>query len=463
MWIPNLTAARGPRYLAIVKAITEDVTRGQLKAGEQMPTHRELASLLGVTTGTITRAYSEAARRGLLVGETGRGTFVNPDLFAHAFAEPSSTEDEELIDLSLNIPPLSVGDLVGQALTKTLADLALRPGLAALMGYHSPPGLKRHRLAGAELVARSGLEAKAEQILICSGALHAMTVVFSTLTKPGDAVFTESLTYPGMKNLAHLLHLRLKGLAMDDQGIVPEAFDEACRNDSAKVLYTIPTLQNPLGTVMPEARRRKIADIATKHNVAIVEDDVHSFMLPNPPSPLSLFAPENSYYIVSTSKSIAGGMRIGYLSAPERMVEALATSLRATTWMAAPLMAEIATEWIKDGTADRMVMEKRTEAVARQSIASQVLKEFQFEAHQFSFYLWLHLPEPWRSNEFTAQLRRCGVAVTPSEAFVAGREESPHAVRICLGAPRSRTQLEKGLTIVRGVLKGAPNPSLSIL
>jgi DNA-binding transcriptional MocR family regulator len=463
MWAPDLTTASGPRYLAIVQAIAEGVARGQLKAGEQLPTHRELANLLGVTTGTITRAYSEAARRGLLVGETGRGTFVNADLFAHEFAEQSSTEGQELIDLSLNIPPLSVGDSVGQALSKTLAGLAERPGLVALMGYHAPAGLKRHRIAGAEWVSRSGLEAKAEQILICNGALHAMTVAFCTLTKPGDSVFTESLTYPGMKNLAHLLHLRLKGLAMDDQGIIPESFDEACRNESAKVLYTIPTLQNPLGTVMPESRRRKIADIATKHNVAIVEDDVHSFMLPNPPAPLSSFAPENSYYILSTSKSIAGGMRIGYLCAPERMIQPLETSLRATTWMAAPLMAEIASEWIKDGTADRIVKEKRAEAAARQSIASQILKGFQFEAHEFSFHLWLHLPEPWRSNEFTSQLRRCGVSVTPSEAFVAGREESPHAVRVCLGAPGSRTQLEKGLTIVRGVLKGAPNPSLSIL
>ena len=463
MWVPNLTVFRGPRYLAIVKAIAEDVARGQLKAGEQMPTHRELASLLGVTTGTITRAYSEAARRGLLVGETGRGTFVNAELFSHAFAERSSREDEELIDLSLNIPPLSVGDSIGHALTKTLADLSLRPGLAALMDYHSPAGLKKHRTAGAEFVARSGLDARAEQILICSGALHAMTVVFSTLTKPGDSVFTESLTYPGMKNLAHLLHLRLKGLAMDNHGIIPEHFDEACRNDSTKVLYTIPTLQNPLGTVMPETRRREIADIASKHDVAIVEDDVHSFMLPDPPAPLSSFASDNSYYIMSTSKSIAGGMRIGYLAAPERMIEALATSLRATTWMAAPLMAEIASEWIKDGTADRMVKEKRAEASARQSLASQALSGFSFDTQEFSFYLWLHLPEPWRSNEFTAQLRSCGVAVTQSEAFVAGREESPHAVRICLGAPRSRAQLEKGLKIVRGVLKGAPNPSLSIL
>src|SRR5262249_33988488 len=190
--------------------------------------------------------------------------------------------------------------------TDTLSRLAERPGLSALLGYQPATGLKRHRAAGAAWVAQSGLAVDTKQVLICTGALHAMTVVFSTLTNPGDSVFTESLTYPGMKNLAHLLHLRLKGLPTDDQGIIPEAFEKACRVETARILYTIPTIQNPLGTVMPEVRRREIADIAVRHGVAIVEDDVHSFMLPSQPPPLSSFAPENSYYVLSTSKSIAG-------------------------------------------------------------------------------------------------------------------------------------------------------------
>ncbi len=463
MWNPDLNAFQGPRYLAIVSAIAEDIERGNLKAGDQMPTHRDLAGLLGVTTGTITRAYTEAAKRGLLVGETGRGTFVRPSLLDHSFTGPLSNDEDELIDLSFNIPPLSVGDPLGQALTNTLTSLATRPGLSAMMTYQPAIGLERHREAGAAWAARSGLRVGAEQVIICSGALHGMMVVFSTLTKPGDSVFTESLTYPGMKNLAHLLHLRLKGLPTDDEGIIPEAFDEACRHDSARILYTIPTIQNPLGTVMPQARRREIADIAVTHNVAIVEDDVHSFMLSNPPPPLSSFAAENSYYILSLSKSVAPGMRIAYLVTPERMVEPLTTSLRATVWMAAPLMAEIAAEWIRDGTADRLMDQKCAEATARQLMAKEILAGFEFDAHPFSFHLWLHLPEPWRSNEFAAQLRRRGVLVTPAEAFVPGREEPPHAVRVCIGAPRSRAQLEKGLRIISDVLQETPDPYLSIV
>ncbi|HEV3467858.1 MAG TPA: PLP-dependent aminotransferase family protein [Pyrinomonadaceae bacterium] len=453
----------GPRYSAIVEAIAEDIEGGLLKPGAQMPTHRELANRLGVTTGTVTRAYAEAARRGLLVGETGRGTFVRGGGPGEAFAAPAPSEDGGLIDLSLNIPPLPVGDELGQALKETLGRLSTRHGLSCLMGYQPAEGSERHRAAGAEWVASAGLEARPQQTIVCNGALHAMTVVFATLTKPGDEVFTESLTYPGMKNLAHLLGLRLRGLPTDEGGIIPEAFEEACRRDPARVLYTIPTIQNPLGTLMPEARRREVASVAKAHGVAIVEDDVHSFMLPEPPPPLSSFAPENSYFILSTSKSIAGGLRIGYLVAPEPMVEPLAATLRTTVWMAPPLMAEIASEWIKDGTARRIVGQKRAEAAARQAVAARALAGFDFDAHPLSFHLWLRLPDPWRGNEFAAQLRRRGVVVTPPEAFVPGRGEAPHAVRVCLGAPRRRAHLEKGLAVVGEVLRGTPDPSLSIL
>jgi DNA-binding transcriptional MocR family regulator len=266
-----------------------------------------------------------------------------------------------------------------------------------------------------------------------------------------------------MKNLAHLLHLRLQGLPVDGDGIIPEAFARACRSNPARVLYAVPTIHNPLGILMPEERRREIAAIASEHDISIVEDDVHSFMLQRPPAPLSAFAPERSYYILGTSKSIAGGMRIGFLAAPSRMIERLATSLRATVWMAAPLMAEIASDWIKDGTAERLVQQKRTEAAARQEIAARVLEGFRFNAHPLSFHIWLELPEPWRSDEFMAQAKRRGVLVTPPEAFVPGREEAPHAVRVCLGAPATRARLKEGLEIIRDLLHSSPKPNLSIL
>jgi DNA-binding transcriptional MocR family regulator len=455
-WDPDLSKFTGPKYLAIADAIAADMEGGQLRPGDQLPTHRELADRLGITVGTITRAYAEAARRGLVIGETGRGTFIKGGVIADHLS-PEETDDS-ILDLSINIPPVAVG----QAMAATLLTLSKRPNLSSLLSYQSAAGMERHRIAGADWVSRSGINARPEQILICSGALHAMAVVFSTLTEPGDTVFTEELTYPGMKNLAHLLRLRLQGLPMDEQGIRPDAFEEACQSSRAKLLYCIPTIHNPLGIIMPGARRQEIATIAKKYDIAIVEDDVHSFMLPAPPPPLSTFAPDQSYYIQSTSKSFAGGIRIGFLLAPERMVERLTTALRATVWMAVPLMAEVITEWIQDGTAMRLIEQKRVEAEARQELARRILGDLKFAAHPLSYHIWLSLPEAWRSDEFIEEAKRRGILVTPPGAFVPGRGEAPHAVRVCLGAARSRAQLEGALQVIKDILSSSPDPNLSI-
>lgn len=459
IWLPDLAKRSGPLYMAIADAVGADTTDGHLPAGTRLPTHRELAGRLGVTVGTVSRGYAEAIRRGLLSGEVGRGTFVR-----RRFPEPlppMQGDDPSIVDLSLNYPPALPGE--PPALRATLRALAARPDLAALMAYQPTAGALPHRAAGAQWIRRTGLAPRPEQVLVTNGSQHGLTILFGTLLRPGDLLLTENLTYPGVKAVANLLHLRLEGLPMDGHGIKPEAFEAACRGGTAKALYCIPTIQNPTTVVMPQERRREIAAMADAHGVAIVEDDIHGSLPPEPARPLSAYAPDNCYYLASTSKSLAPGLRIGFLMAPERMVERLAAGIRASTWVAAPLMAEIAATWIQDGTADAILERKREEAAARVSLARTLLGGLEFQAHPFGYHLWLQLPEPWRSDAFVAQARARGVAVTAAEAFVVGRGSAPHAVRVGLGAARSRTELEKGLRLLVEVLAGSPEASSSIL
>jgi DNA-binding transcriptional MocR family regulator len=462
-WQPDLSRHSGPRYLAIADAIAESVERGELRPGDRMPTHRDLADLLGVTVGTVTRAYAEAIRRGLIVGETGRGTFVRRELFEDALAALSKQENAGLIDLNFNSSPMPPGDALGAAFAVTLAELAASPDFSSLLGYNPTAALARHRAAGAEWVARSGLKARPERVLVCHGALHAMTAVFMTIAGPGDTVLTEELTYPAMKNLASLLHLNLRGLPMDGQGLRPDAFERACAEGGAKALYCLPTIHNPTATVMPEARRREIAAVARAHDVAIVEDDIYGFLLPDQPLPIVAFAPEQGYYIASLSKCLGGGLRIGYLFAPERTVDRLATTVRTTVWTASPLMAEVAARWLQDGTAERLIEQARGETAARQELARELLAGLDFSTHPQAFHLWLQMPEPWCANDFVALAAQRGVAVTPPAAFVPGRGPSPHAVRVCLGGPPSRAQLSEGLKVLRDLLNHPPSPHLSVI
>jgi DNA-binding transcriptional MocR family regulator len=460
MWVPEIAQRTGPLYQAIVEALADDTARGTLAAGQRLPTHRELADRLGVTVGTVTRAYTEAARRGLVSGEVGRGTFARGRVVEEV---PRATADAGLVDLSVNHPPTSGRLDPGPLLAATLADLARSRDLGTLMAYAPDGGSEAHRAAGAEWLGRSGFRASADQVLVTSGSQHGLTAVFATLLRPGDLVLTESMTYAGMKALAELLHVRLQGLPMDANGLRPDAFADACRAGAAKALYCVPTLQNPTATVMPESRRREIAHIARTHGVLIIEDDVYGLLLDPAPAPITTFAPEISYYLTGTAKILAPGLRVGYLLAPPGEWGRLVTGVRATTWMAAPLMAEIASRWIEGGIADEARRLKRAEAVARQAVAREVLASYRVQAQPESFHLWLHLPEPWRSDSFAERARRRGVLVNPSHMFLVGPGVAPPAVRVCLGPARDLEQLERGLRALVRVLEEKPETAVMVV
>lgn len=451
MWKPDLAARSGPRYLAIAEALERDIAAGRLAPSTQLPTHRDLALALGVTVGTVSRGYAAAKQRGLITGEVGRGSYVRS---APTRDLPVDFRDMErgLVDFTLNIPPSAEGGAISARAAAALAKIAARTDLDAALGYQPPAGSKRHREAGARWIARTGLAAQAGNVLVCCGAQHAMTVLFSVLTQPGDTVLCEELTYPGMKALANLLHLRLQGIAMDADGVRPDAFASACRTRAARILYCIPTIQNPTTATMSETRRREIAEIATQHGVRIVEDDIHRSMLPDGPPTVTAFAPRLGFYVADTSKSILPGLRISYVLSPPEWVERLTIAVQATTWMASPLSAEIATSWIDDGTVDRIIAERRGEAEARQRIAREILGAFPYLAHPLGYHLWLSLPEPWHTERFVAEARRRGVGVTSAEAFMAGRGVAPSAVRLGLGAARDRAELERGLKVLADLL-----------
>ncbi|MCI4355211.1 MAG: aminotransferase class I/II-fold pyridoxal phosphate-dependent enzyme, partial [Thermoplasmata archaeon] len=187
--MPQLDRHAGPRYLAIAEAISEDLAEGRLKPGSRLPTHRELADQLGVTVGTVSRGYAEAARRGLLSGEVGRGTFLRQR--AHEYSPLGAATGEAVVDLSLNYPPLVLSEPLRGAFERTLADVSRREDLPSLFAYPAEAGNARHREAGAEWIGRTGLAPRPEEVLVCSGSQHAIATLFATLLKPGDLVLTE--------------------------------------------------------------------------------------------------------------------------------------------------------------------------------------------------------------------------------------------------------------------------------
>jgi DNA-binding transcriptional MocR family regulator len=459
MWSPDLNPAAEPKYQALVDALDRDIDAGILPPGTRLPTQRQLATHLGVAIGTVSRAYALAEQRGLLSGEVGRGTFVRRRESGLQEGANDEGDDPALLDLSKG---RLVRDPREPTLRRALETLSRRPDLDRLVDFYQPAaGMARHRAAGASWVARSGLEADPDRVVITSGAQHGAAVVLAAIARPGDLILTEEVTYAGIKALASLLHLQLRGLPLDRHGLLPEAFEAACRSASPRALFCMTNLQNPTGHTMPLARRREIAAIAIAHDVALVEDDVNGFLPADPLPPLAELAPGQTYYVTGTSKSLAPGLRIGYVVAPARSVERIAATVRASTWLTSPILAELVTGWIESGEADEMVAWKRSETAARHELAMEILAPW-LRPGPVSFHRWLPLPAPWRTETFVAQARARGVMVTPSEEFMVGRDSAPHAVRVCFGATLSRDRLEEGLRRLAVLLAQGPEPTLAV-
>lgn len=463
-WKPEtLVRGGGALYAAIADALADDIRRGRLVPGSRLPTHRQLARDLGVNVVTVTRAYAEAARRGLVDGEVGRGTFVrkyDEGSFLRQHAHAATR-----VDFHFNDPAGDPGELSHEHLQRLLAgaDVArlLRTGYVV-------EGLAAHRAAGAAWLGRAGLRADPARVLVTSGAQHAMTVALSATVQPGDALAAEELTYPGLKAVAHALHLRVVGVPMDREGVLPDALEELCRKGGLKVFYVTPTLQNPTGTVLSAERRAAIAEVARRRGLVLIEDDTTGPLRPDPPPALATYAPERTLFLSSVSKGLCSGLRIGFLYLPREAegqalsLERLTANLAATTWMAPPLMAEIASRCIVDGTAERLIAWKRAETRARRELLHAAIGAARSASDASSSFVWLELPMPWRSADFVAQADRRGVAVSPGETFVVGRVDPPRAVRVALGTPRHRESVSEGLAVLAELLAGTPSAFRSI-
>lgn len=461
MWSPETLDPAGPRYLAVADAIARDVESGRLAAGARLPPQRELAARLGVDPTTVTRAYTEARRRGLIAGHVGRGTFVRGAADEDAAAD---AESGGVVDLSLNYPPRATSAAAAAAMAETLRGMRGGDLLEELLQYQPHAGRASHRAAGAAWIRRRGLDADPARVSVCSGGQHAVVVLLTTLLRPGDRIACEELTYPGFRGIAELLGVPVVPLPLDAEGIRPEAFDEACWSGGVRALYTVPTAQNPTTATMSAARRRQIAEIAREHEVRIVEDDIYGVLPTDAPPALVSFAPELGYFVSSLSKALAPGLRIAYLLAPtEREAERLLATIRLTTWMAPPLTAEVAARWIADGTADRLLASNRGAARERQALAARILAPYAPMAQPEAFHLWLPLPPPWDATGFALQARLRGVVVSPASAFALRGAPVPAAVRLSLSAPASTATLQRALEILASLLAAGPTEGVPVL
>ncbi|MDK4740161.1 PLP-dependent aminotransferase family protein [Rhizobium sp. CNPSo 3464] len=458
-WAPSISRVAGPVYLAIADALQADIRAGRLAIGARLPPQRALAEALGIDFTTVTRAYAEARKRGLVEGRVGQGTYVSQ---GRAAPPRQKSIPSGLVDMSMNLPPRFDDEALTARMWQGISGLEFSDGLDLLLRYQQPGGAVRDREAGAEWLASRLPGIGPERILVCPGAQGAILAITRMLTAPGDTVCAEALTYPGFLSVAAHLRLNVAAIETDDKGLIPEAFEEFCLSRCPKALYCNPTINNPTTITLPLSRRKAILDIAARYDVAVIEDDAYGALPIQPVAPLAALAPERVYHIAGLAKCLSPALRIAYLAVPDlRAATKLAGIIRATAAMASPLSAAIASRWIEDGTAEAVLAAIRQETKARQAIAAELLPAANLLVDPEGFHAWLRLPSEWSRGEFTARLRSAGIGVVASDAFALG--PAPEAVRLGLGVAEDRDHLRQSLGIVADLLAETPAASAIVI
>ena len=458
IWLPELDGRHGPKYLQIVEVMAEDITAGRLAAGTRLLPHRELAYQLGMSANTTSRAYAEAIRRALLRGEVGRGTFVRSPERTQLADEQSNLlrKRKGPIDLSRNLP---LPGFAEPHIRRVLAEIAHGDGLPALLDYQTDEDLVYHSEAGKIWLDDCGIEAGFDQIVTTMGGQHGLLCSLMALMGPGDLLLTETLTYTPIRAMAKRLGLYTASIDIDSEGVIPEAFAELCRCAKPKAFYLTPTLQAPTTVTLSRERRQSIAQIAAQYEVILIEDDVFGPLKADRPRPLASFAPEHTIYITSLSKTVAPGLRVGFLHAPPSMIPALRHAINLSVWMTPPMALEVAARLIRDGTARELATRQRNAASSRQSLAQSILGHVNFVADQHGLHLWMPLPDDRRADIFRSHCFRHGVLVSEGRSFAANANNAPEAIRICLSHEPEETRLKQGLQKIANLLRIEPNES----
>ncbi|HEX3714457.1 MAG TPA: PLP-dependent aminotransferase family protein [Trebonia sp.] len=418
------------RYKGVVDAFASDIRTGRLPAGRQLPTHRQLAEREGIALVTASRVYAELEAMGLVSAEQGRGTFVRDIALPPGHGIDQQSLAADTVDLNFNYPALpGQADLLRQA----LRDLAASGDLEALLRYQPHAGRPRDRATAARHLREAGLPASPEQVLIVSGAQHGLTVTMLATLAPGDVVAVDALTYSGFKVLAQALRLELAPLPATPDGPDLGALERLCARRPVRAVYVMPTLHNPLGWVTGESARARLAAIARCHGLLIIEDASYAYLAGESPPPLAALAPDVTVYVSGLSKSVATGLRIGFVAAPPPLVPGIERAIRATTWNTPAVTTAIACRWLEDGTVRRLEAGKREDATRRQSIAREVLAGLPLTSHPSSYFVWLPLPEGARADRIAASLAREQIAVATAEPFAISAP-APQAIRLALGS-----------------------------
>jgi DNA-binding transcriptional MocR family regulator len=431
-------------YLKLADTIAAEIADSTLKPGDRLPPQRDFAYARKIAVSTASRVYAELLRRGLVVGEVGRGTFISGDA-RRGVAAPSEPRGIR-IDLEFNYPTLP--EQTG-LIARSLSGLEKPAALDAALKQGTSIGTPAVRSVAAAYLSQGAWSPSPDQFVFTGNGRQSIAAALAAVVPTGGRCGVEALTYPFIKGIAVRLGVSLVPLAMDEAGVRPDAVQKAHREAHLSAIYIQPAIHNPLGMTMSSARRADLVRVVEKLGLPILEDNVYGFLDDVPP--LAALAPDSCIVVDSLSKKIAPGLALGLVVPPPRLRESVMAAVRSGGWTASGFAFAAAQRMMGDGTVAELTRLKRLDARARQKLAVDRLADFEIQTNEKCYHLWLTLPAHWRSQTFVVAAARRDIALTPSTTFAVTPGHAPNAVRLALAAP-TMDQLDSGLRTLAAML-----------
>lgn len=474
-WKPNKNSSTS-LYQQIVDYIKKLISTGELDIGSKLPTQRELAKIFEVNRSTIVEALDELKAEGLIEGKSSRGTIIVNNTWS-LMASVSPLKWQNYIERSIHKPNLPTiqkinalefedgiirlgtgeisPDLYPQDMMKKVLNNVSQK--VKSLGYEEPKGSLYLRETISEYLKKYKVNVSPSKILIVSGSLQALQLISMGILEEESTIFVEKPSYLNSLNLFQSWGMKLKGISMDGFGIKPSELIKSKSNENSTLLYTIPTFQNPTGNLMSEERRDEILKICSKERIPIIEDDAYRelWLDKEPPEPLKAKDKNgNVMYLGTASKSLAAGLRIGWLVGQESVIEHLADIKMQSDYGASSLSQEVLAEWIVSGLYDEYLINLRKQLRIRREITLGILEKYFTDIATWNkpsggFYIWLKLKKPISLNKLFELSYKKGILINPGNVYDFSNNKN---IRISYSYA-SLIDIEKGLRVLSEIIK----------
>src|SRR5579863_791269 len=481
-----------PLYIQLRDQLRALVHAGDLRQGDRIPASRELATMLGVHRTTVANAYAELESEGLIQGHVGRGTFIKGNGNGLKITPPAppvlnggngirwellfadERGEEALSRLTASAPEDALSFVMARPAQEffpieelqSCVSTVLRREATDVLNLGPSDGYPPLKEALLDVLRQDGIAAKDENLLITDGCQQSLDLISKAFVRPGDSVILENPTYPGAVAIfggtrARCLSVPVRTHAEPGAtlGLDLEALEATLAANRVKLIVLTPDFQNPTGTSMPLAQRRKVLELAARHQVPIVEDHIYARLHAHDERVPSLKQLDRSNLVIhidSFAKVAFPGLRVGWIVAPAVAIERLRLVKQATDLHTDQLAQATLAEFLRRGFFAKHLAKMRKLYATRLVALDEALHKYMPEETRWTrpeggMQLWLELPLGFDASELLIHAKERGLLFAPGRYFYV---QSPLPNTLRLGfANLDEKELARGVSIFAEVLR----------